>query len=744
MGNKKIIRKNKGTLNLTSIGHKYGWGGQSLSTFNNAFEGSNLGSSLGSIGSGISGIASAGINNAKIKDTSGISANIDKANTFQSNAVNNDDLMAEWGAYNPMEDINYRDLMQSKKSSAMNTIGGTMSGAASGATIGGPIGAVVGGVAGLFSGLFGRRRAKRKAKRKARALNEQIDLANEFQLASLENNAENIDAQNDLNMLSDFYAEGGPIHIKKANRGKFTDYCGGKVTQECINRGKNSPNPLTRRRATFADNARHWHSCGGKLFAMGGDINNGVDIIGNGYSHEENPLGGVPMGMAPDGQPNLVEEGEVKYNNYIYSNRLAPNETLLEEVGLPNKYKDHSFAWIAERISKESEERPNDPISKRGLEDSMGKLAIAQEYTRYNNEEDTQVNGNTFADGGPYNTYSNYTNINNDWYTPEYMGFVNSLKQGNPSSMNWLNRINKEEFGPIGGNTIKNIDDLKRLATDRKRGPIHNAMLAASSQYKNETSPIEITKGIESLDNPMDLSLIDNNLSPVTHGRTRKERGPLSLDFLRYAPAIGSGISAIGDMFSSPDYSNAEAIERAYDNIPYIGYEPINRYLQYKPFDRNYYTNKLGAQSQATRRAIVDQAGGNRANAVANLLALDYNTQGRLGDLFRQAEEYNLAQREKTEAFNRDTDRINRDLAYRAETFNRGIDERKAAARTAGAQFREDIASRYGAARSANITNFLDNLGAIGHENTLIDMINSNPALLYELSKGKKVKYKRK
>lgn len=49
------------------------------------------------------------------------------------------------------------------------------------------------------------------------------------------------------------------IHIKKENRGKFTDYCGGKVTSECISRGKNSSSPAIRKRATFAANARKWH-----------------------------------------------------------------------------------------------------------------------------------------------------------------------------------------------------------------------------------------------------------------------------------------------------------------------------------------------------------------------------------------------------------------------------------------------------------------------------------------------------
>ena len=58
------------------------------------------------------------------------------------------------------------------------------------------------------------------------------------------------------------------IHIKKENRGKFTSYCGGKVTSECIARGKHSSNPAIRKRATFAANSRKWakkHQNGGKI-----------------------------------------------------------------------------------------------------------------------------------------------------------------------------------------------------------------------------------------------------------------------------------------------------------------------------------------------------------------------------------------------------------------------------------------------------------------------------------------------
>ena len=88
------------------------------------------------------------------------------------------------------------------------------------------------------------------------------------------------------------------------------------------------------------------------------------------------------MGIAPDGAPNLVEQGEIIYNDYVFSNRLTPDKKDLKKAGLPENYKNSSFAYIAEDMAKESEERPNDPISKRGLEDSMMKLAMIQEAQR--------------------------------------------------------------------------------------------------------------------------------------------------------------------------------------------------------------------------------------------------------------------------------------------------------------------------------------------------------------------------
>ena len=68
-----------------------------------------------------------------------------------------------------------------------------------------------------------------------------------------------------MNVL-EFLKNGSGIHIKEKNKGKFTSYCGGKVTDECIQKGKNSSNPAIRKRATFAANARKWkHKEGGSI-----------------------------------------------------------------------------------------------------------------------------------------------------------------------------------------------------------------------------------------------------------------------------------------------------------------------------------------------------------------------------------------------------------------------------------------------------------------------------------------------
>ena len=67
-------------------------------------------------------------------------------------------------------------------------------------------------------------------------------------------------------MIIGFLKSGNKIHIKKSHEGSFTEHCGGKVTDACIQSAKQSSNPKLRKKAIFAENARKWkHQYGGSI-----------------------------------------------------------------------------------------------------------------------------------------------------------------------------------------------------------------------------------------------------------------------------------------------------------------------------------------------------------------------------------------------------------------------------------------------------------------------------------------------
>ena len=48
----------------------------------------------------------------------------------------------------------------------------------------------------------------------------------------------------------------GKIEIDPKNKGKFTEYCKGSVTNKCIDKGVGSLNETTRKRAQFTKKGR--------------------------------------------------------------------------------------------------------------------------------------------------------------------------------------------------------------------------------------------------------------------------------------------------------------------------------------------------------------------------------------------------------------------------------------------------------------------------------------------------------
>lgn len=117
---------------------------------------------------------------------------------------------------------------------------------------------------------------------------------------------------------------------------------------------------------------------GGTLQSNGGDYGTGLVHIDAGLSHEMNPNDGVQMGIDSEGTPNLVEEGEVVFNDYVFSNRINIDDHTKALLHFPKK-KDITYAEAAKKLENEIKERPNDPISEAGFKAQMQKLEEQQE-----------------------------------------------------------------------------------------------------------------------------------------------------------------------------------------------------------------------------------------------------------------------------------------------------------------------------------------------------------------------------
>lgn len=73
----------------------------------------------------------------------------------------------------------------------------------------------------------------------------------------------------------------------------------------------------------------------GEQIPIGEVQQNDYNMIGEGGSHEENPMGGVPYGVNQDGTQNMVEEGEVSVGNNVFSDRTQMSPELCQQLGLP-------------------------------------------------------------------------------------------------------------------------------------------------------------------------------------------------------------------------------------------------------------------------------------------------------------------------------------------------------------------------------------------------------------------------
>ena len=648
-----------------------------------------------------------------------------------------------------------------------------------------------------------------KAKRLTNQLREQAEAANTRLYGNFNQAA---DITNENQFLQGMYnvgALGGPlfkeggIMIKKENRGKFTESAnranmGVQEYARHILANKEDYSPTLIKRANFARNFGGRKAFGGDLNTYGGTYNGGLEYINNGDTHENNILGGVPMGSDRDGTPNLVEEGETIWNDYVFSNRLKVPETLTDKYKLN---KDITFAEASKKLGKEIEETPNDPISKRTFNFFMQDLQQSQEevkakkelakakrqFNKLSPQEQLGIlNGgpvqgdNTllanpnnepqqFAEGGYTDRNWLFDNmwegkpIYQDSYLkgniPYYQGKISNKGYSVKDIENTDNYKNFTKYAltlpdthsywqTLSNKTGKDITYLKnnyeRLRNDGKLGWIHRTPLY-NTDYNIKVPDLETPQ-----QRAQELNTMIQDF-PTREPRIyqEEENNDLLPTYLRYAPVIGSAIGTISSLLSKPDESSANAIltaAREAGQYTPISFNPIGDYIQYNPFDRDYYINKLNAESGAARRAIINQSSGNRGNAMAGILAADYNAQNQLGALARQAEEYNLAQRQKVAEFNRGTNMFNTEGIFKADTANQAARMQARNTLLQGTmqaeRLRQAARQQLAAERSANLTNLFNNLGNIGRENMNFNILNTSAAFPWAMTNKGESKYK--
>jgi hypothetical protein len=164
--------------------------------------------------------------------------------------------------------------------------GGAVAGAAIG-SVAGPIGTVIGGVVGAASGLIKGLVGKKAESRAIAKANHEAEVARGKARLKLYE-------QNKGPELTTIYKCGGKL--KYANGGRImihTPYENGIV------RGHYNGGIIPQEQAATINMK-------------------GMSDIRAGGTHQENPLGGVPI----DNKNNFVEQGEFKYGKYVFSNRF--------------------------------------------------------------------------------------------------------------------------------------------------------------------------------------------------------------------------------------------------------------------------------------------------------------------------------------------------------------------------------------------------------------------------------------
>lgn len=207
------------------------------------------------------------------------------------------------------------------------------------------------------------------SKRRNRAARETRENAIAYAQNGIENNIENIMDERTDNLLAHYAAYGGDLDAPALDYALMSRYLNNRDRQ------KNIRNKIAN---ILVPDDTPLYAFGGDLQVHGADYPSGLTHVDAGGLHEENPNMGVQYGTDAQGVPNLVEEGEVIYDDYVFSNRIEIDDEAKKTFHIGKKRK-MTYADLAKKLESSISELPNDPISKAGFKAQMEDLIAHQE-----------------------------------------------------------------------------------------------------------------------------------------------------------------------------------------------------------------------------------------------------------------------------------------------------------------------------------------------------------------------------
>ena len=455
-----------------------------------------------------------------------------------------------------------------------------------------------------------------------------------------------------------------------------------------------------------------------KIMAEGGTIenpngfDNGVTKFNVGGSHESNPLGGIPQGIASDGQTNLVEEGEVRYQDYIFSDKLSATKQLLEENLLPEKYAGKSFAWIADKLQKGSEERPNDNIELQALDENMKRLADAQEQLK--------------AERAKEEMKKTIDNMSSEEIAAMQQQQMQQHQQAMPMGMEAPQGLQPGMFrkgGDVFAGGTKGFGGDNRLGIRKSNFIFYNPMMGylntdidfvpQNTLYPNRTA--EYRK---------DFSDFGENILPsATSTPVEEKRGffrTLGDNAMRKAPLYASGLQTFLDtagITNSKNYSTGDQYRRIagmYDDNLHAPYYVSFR--NYDPIDVNLPVAVAESNAAAHRRALANTSNGNRATLAALLNEYNMREQAQAEAVLEAARDANLKRREAVDNYNLGVLRQNAEMASNYDQLNLQQRNARLQALIDAANMDDEMLSSRLAVLQANRDRFANNLGLYGNQ----------------------------